>query len=293
MGVATHLLLIGFGIFELVLVLRYFLRGKNVALLNPKGLIAHQQMNLIFYTVGILLIVAVPTIFLLYFVAWKYRESNNRATYDANQRLTKRGSLGLWAIPTVVVLLLTVVMIPATHRLAPKKVISSDAATLKVQVIALRWKWLFIYPEQKVASLNYLQIPVDIPVTFELTTDEAPMSSFWIPNLGGQLYTMTGHVNRLNLIATTAGEYPGSSAEINGAGFSKMRFTARASSVIEFEQWVQEAKNSNKTLDMPTYKDMVRPSEGNQATLYASYDDALYDTVVAKYTGSSRGHSHH
>ena len=150
----------------------------------------------------------------------------------------------------------------------------------------MRWKWVFIYPEQQIATVNFVNVPVGTPVTFELTADEAPMSSFWIPNLGGQLYSMTGHVNRLNLMAEEAGDYPGSSAEINGAGFAGMKFTARASQPKDFDAWVQRVKQSSDVLDAASYKSLVQPSENNPAVFYSAYDNDLYDTVVTKYMGS-------
>jgi cytochrome o ubiquinol oxidase subunit 2 len=151
---------------------------------------------------------------------------------------------------------------------------------------------LFIYTEQNIATVNFVQIPVNTSVQFELTADEAPMSSFWIPNLGGQLYSMTSHVNRLNLMADTPGDYPGSSAEINGAGFSGMKFTARASSEQDFGLWVQTVKQSPNVLDGAVYDKVLAPSENNPVEFYSAYDEGLYDKVIAKYEGPGGGHTH-
>ena len=156
-------------------------------------------------------------------------------------------------------------------------------------MVALRWKWLFIYPEQGIATVNYVQVPTGTPVTFELTADDAPMSSFWIPNLGGMLYAMTGHVNHLNLLAETPGDYPGSSAEINGAGFAGMKFTARATSMADFEAWVRLVKPSSEVLNAAEYERLLEPSENNPAVVYASVDRDLYDKVLMKYNGA---HNH-
>jgi cytochrome o ubiquinol oxidase subunit 2 len=155
----------------------------------------------------------------------------------------------------------------------------------------MQWKWLFIYPEQNIATVNFVQIPEDTPVEFELTADEAPMSSFWIPNLGGMLYAMTGHNNRLHLIADTPGDYPGSSAEINGAGFAGMQFTARASSRGDFDQWLQKVKRSPAVLDGAEYAKLLKPSENNPAAFYSATEEGMYDKVLKKYMGSgSHGH---
>jgi cytochrome o ubiquinol oxidase subunit II len=177
-----------------------------------------------------------------------------------------------------------------THRLVPQNQIASTAKPLTIEVVAQRWKWLFIYPEQNVATVNYVQLPSGTPVTFQLTADETPMSSFWIPNLGGMLYAMTGHVNRLNLLPTTLGDYPGSSAEINGAGFAGMKFTARVSTKDDFDNWVQGVKQQTAVLDTPEYQKLLQPSENNPAASYAAVESGLYDKVLMKYMGP--GHDH-
>ncbi len=286
-------LLIFLLLIDLMLLIVLLLHGNNVALFNSKGLIARQQHGLMIYTAGILLTIAIPSVFLVYFTAWKYRESNTHASYNPNKRHGKWFNFSAWAIPTVFMLVLASMMWPATHKLQPRKAIAADTKPLTIQVISMRWKWLFIYPDQDIATVNFVQIPVNTPVQFELTADEAPMSSFWIPNLGGQLYSMTSHVNRLNLIADTPGDYPGSSAEINGAGFSGMKFTARASSAQDFELWVQAVKQSPNVLDAATYERVLAPSENNPATFYSAFESDLYDKVILKYEGPSGGHTHH
>ena len=271
---------------DFALLIRYLVHGKNVALFNPKGLIAHEQLSLMVFTVTVLLAIAVPTLFILFFTAWKYRESNAKATYAPGARHSKLLDLSMWLIPTAFMLVLAIVMWSATHRLIPQQTIAADAKPLRIQVVSMRWKWLFIYPDHNIATVNFVQVPLNTPVQFELTADEAPMSSFWIPNLGGQLYSMTGHVNRLNLLADTPGDYPGSSAEINGAGFSGMKFTARASSMEDFDRWVQEVKQSPDVLDTATYESVLKPSENNPTAFYSAFEPSLYENVLMKYAGS-------
>lgn len=285
--------LLVFPVAGFILLLRLLIADKNVALFNPKGLIAQEQHNLMIFSVFVLLTIAFPVLFILFSIAWKYRDTNPEAIHTPIAKHSKSLVLIIWLIPTVFIVILATVMIPATHRLSPKKSIAADIKPMKIQVVALRWKWLFIYPEQKIATVNYMQIPIDTPVTFELTADETPMSSFWIPNLGGQLYAMTGHVNPLNLMATVPGDYPGSTAEINGRGFAGMRFTARASSTENFEQWVQETKQSPYQLDEAAYKELLKPSENNPVAAYSAYEKDLYDKVVMKYMGTTEGHGHH
>jgi cytochrome o ubiquinol oxidase subunit 2 len=265
------------------LLIAVFLHGNNVALFNPKGLIAHQQHGLMLLVVGIMFVIAIPTLSFFFYTVWKYRESNTKAVHDPNVRHGKLLDVTIWLIPTAFAVVLAVIMWGATHRLEPQKSIAADAQPITIQVVSMRWKWLFIYPEQKIATVNFVQIPVHTPVHFQLTADDAPMSSFWIPNLGGQLYTMTGMVNNLNLMADEQGDYPGSSAEINGAGFAAMKFTARASSRDDFDSWVKAVKQSTGVLDAATYQNLLKPSENNPSVFYSSATAGLYDAVLMKY----------
>lgn len=273
-----------------VLLIAYLIHDKNIAVFHPKGLIAQEQLRLTLFASGMLLAAAIPTMFLLYFTAWKYRESNSKALHDPHVKLNRSFVWTMWLVPLVFALVLAGFMWPATHKLEPKKQIAADAKPMTIQVIAMRWKWVFLYPDQNIATVNFVQLPVDTPVKFELTGDEVPMSSFWIPNLGGQLYAMTSHVNTLNLMAETPGDYPGTTAEINGAGFAGMRFVARASSAADFERWVNETKQSGHMLDSAAYTDLLKPSENNPAAYYGAYDTSLYGKVIMKYMGSHAAH---
>ena len=286
-------LLVLTGLVDLGLLIAYLIQGKNIALFNPKGVIAHEQFSLMMFVSAVLFAVAIPVLCILFFTAWRYRESNTKAKHVPDSRHSKLFILSLWLFPTAIMLVLASVMWPATHRLAPQKSIDSSVKPITIQVITLRWKWLFLYPEQGIATVNFVQIPVNTPVKFEMTADETPMSSFWIPNLGGQLYAMTSHVNRLNLMADTTGDYPGSTPEINGAGFAGMKFTARVSSDKDFKQWVQTVGQSESNLDTATYGELLLPSQNNKVALYSAFDDSLYDNVIMKYNGSMEGHGHH
>lgn len=294
-GLSKRLFGYGSFAFRLVIVLEAMIlialvfNGKNFALLNPKGPIAGEQLNLMLFSGALLLTIAVPTLVLLYFVAWKYRETNEKATYDPHTRRGKFFVFSMWAIPSIFMLVLMLVMWPATHKLEPGKQIASNNKPITIQVVAMQWKWVFIYPEQNIATVNYVQIPTDTPVVFELSADESPMSSFWIPNLGGQLYAMTGHVNRLNLMAEKPGDYPGSSAELNGAGFAGMKFIAHTSTNEAFDLWVKKVQGSPNVLDAAEYKKLLVPSESNQAAFYSHADSDLFDNLLLKYNGS---HNH-
>ncbi|HSX00302.1 MAG TPA: COX aromatic rich motif-containing protein [Patescibacteria group bacterium] len=269
----------------LALIVTLLLRGKNIALFNSKGTIAHEQRDLIILTMGILFAIAIPTLILFFFTAWKYRESNSGASRASSNRHSKLLVPGIWFIPCAVAIVLAMIMWPAAHRLDPKKMIAADSKPLTIQVVSMRWKWVFIYPEQHIATVNFVQIPIHTPVHFELTADEAPMSSFWIPNLGGQLYSMTGHMNQLNLMGDTPGDYTGSSAEINGTGFSGMKFTTRVGSKDAFDVWVRGVNLSGHALDAAEYDRLLKPSQNNADTFYWLAENDLYDKVLMKYMG--------
>ena len=274
----------------LLVLIGVLLRGQNVALFNPKGMIAQHQLDLGLLTVGIMLIIGIPALAIFFFIAWKYREDNPKAKRDPNAGHGKWLNVAIWAAPTAIMLTLAPIMWAGTHRLEPQKKIDANAKHLTIQVVAMRWKWLFIYPEQQIATVNYVQVPVDTPVTFQLTGDEAPMSAFWIPNWGGMLYAMNGHVNSLNLMADTPGEVPGSVAEINGAGFAGMRFIANATPQDAFDNWATRIKMTSTVLNDSAYKGLLKPSENHPEEFYSVTDQDLYAKVVGKYTGAHAGH---
>lgn len=272
------------------MVMWVLIRDHNVSLFNPQGYIADEQHRLFILIGGLLLLISTPVILGLYFVAWKYRETSPHATLHPGKSHGRSFVLLMWGFPILCFVLFVSILWPATHKLEPRKAIASDVKPLTIQVVALRWKWLFLYPEQGVASVNAVQLPKDRPVIFELTADAAPMSSFWIPNLGGQLYAMTGHVNRLNLMPRTIGQYDGRSAEINGAGFSGMTFKANVSTPDEFNNWVLQNRQNSPAMDKAMYANLMKPSEYMPETQYGDYPGDLYSSITKKYMGSHSSH---
>ncbi len=277
------------GIVVFGVTLSYLLGGTDVALFNPKGMVANEQYQLLIVSTLVMLGFALPVILTIYFFAWKYREGNQRTAHLPETKNSRALLLFAWGGPLVIVIILASLMLPATQRLQPQSSIKTDRKQITVQVVSLNWKWLFIYPEHDVASVNFTQVPVDTPVRFELTADGAPMSSFWIPHLGGMLYTMTGHVNPLNLVADTVGDYPGKSAEINGKGYAGMTFTARVSSQADFDAWVTETKRSPVSLTDAEYKKLLEPSENVKPAFYKNPNPGLFKSIVSKY---SEGHQY-
>ncbi|HEY5806112.1 MAG TPA: ubiquinol oxidase subunit II, partial [Candidatus Saccharimonadales bacterium] len=215
------------------------LRG-TVAILEPKGLIALQQRDLIFFTALLSLLVIVPVYALTIFIVWKYRAVNKKTKYTPDWDGHKGIEALWWTVPCAIILVLSVVTWQTSHKLDPYQPIRSPKKPLTIQVVALEWKWLFIYPEQNIATVNYFQIPENTPINFEITSD-APMNSFWIPQLGSQIYAMPGMTTTLNLIADEPGKYNGASANISGAGFASMRFVAEAVPRADFDNWVAKA----------------------------------------------------
>jgi cytochrome o ubiquinol oxidase subunit 2 len=174
-----------------------------------------------------------------------------------------------WAIPFEVVLVLGALTWSSTHALDPEKLLTSAQPPLTVQVVALPWKWLFIYPEEGIASVNELTIPTNRPVTFQITAD-APMNSFWIPALGGQMYAMTGMTTNLNLMASESGTYVGKSANYSGEGFAHMNFAVRAVSPNEFATWVTQTRTAPASLTETSYRALAAPGEVDGVRYYGS-----------------------
>jgi cytochrome o ubiquinol oxidase subunit 2 len=278
------------GLFDLAVLIATLLRGHDVALFHPKGLIAQQELRMIIISGSVLCLIGIPAVLLFYFFAWKYRETNEKAVYNPHNHHGRLFIITIWTIPCIFMFIMSTIMWSATHKLDPHTPIASTTKPLVVEVVAMRWKWLFIYPEQHIAAVNYVMLPKGTPVRFELTADEAPMSSFWIPHLSGQLYAMTGHVNELNILPDTPGDYQGSSAEINGAGFAGMKFMAHVDTTDTFDQWVSATRESSAELTGSAYQNLLHPSENNSAAYYANPAIDLYNNVVMKYAGS---HTHH
>ena len=209
---------------SVLLVIVFLMHGETAALLAPKGFVADEELVLMKNVVLLMLIVAVPVLSLLFFFAWWYRAENTRAVYMPQWEHGPMSELVWWAIPIEIVLVLGAITWTSTHALDPYKALTVGGNPLTIQVVALEWKWLFIYPEQNIATVNVVYIPVNRPIEFQITAD-APMNSFWIPELGGQIYAMTGMSTELNLIANQTGTFTGRSANYSGEGFARMSFT--------------------------------------------------------------------
>ncbi|HEY5442177.1 MAG TPA: ubiquinol oxidase subunit II [Candidatus Saccharimonadales bacterium] len=260
----------------------WYFHHTTVAVLEPAGPVARQERSLIFTGLLLSLIVVIPVFGLLFGFAWRYREGNTKANYSPKLAGSRLAETVWWLVPSLLILVISVLDWHSSHALDPYRPLEAKTKPITVQVIALDWKWLFIYPQQNIASVNFVQFPAGTPVNFQITAD-APMNSFWIPRLGGQIYAMPGMSTQLNLLADHNGKFYGSSANISGNGFAGMHFIAKASSQADFNNWVNVIKHTSSPLNLNTYGLLAKPSTNSPVSYYSSVEGGLYDEVVMKF----------
>ncbi|HVV67196.1 MAG TPA: ubiquinol oxidase subunit II [Candidatus Saccharimonadales bacterium] len=283
MNKKPKLVLVGVAVAAFIVALAVYLSGHTIDVLQPAGQISYKERQLIILGVLLSVVVVVPTFALTIFIAWKYREGNHRPKkYNPDWDHSWLFESVWWGIPIVIIGVLSVVTWRSAHALDPYKALVSNKTPLTVQVVSLDWKWLFIYPQQNVASVNFAQIPTDTPVNFELTSDTV-MNSFWVPQLGGQIYAMPGMNTELHLIADRDGAFNGSSANISGSGFAGMTFTVRSGSTASFNSWVKQAQAANRPLNSATYAQLAAPSKYNPPSYYSTVQKKLYDDIMIAY----------
>jgi cytochrome o ubiquinol oxidase subunit II len=265
-----------------------FLAGSDIAILQPAGIIAEKQRNLLLFASLLSLVVILPVFALTFFIAVRYREGNTKARYSPDWDHHLALETLWWGIPIAIILVLSVVTWRSSHDLDPTRALASSQKPLTIQVVALQWKWLFIYPEQHIATVNYVQFPANRPITFNITAD-APMNSFWIPRLGGQIYAMAGMSTQLHLMANSTGTYNGSSANLSGSGFADMKFIVKSTSTSDFDSWTKHTISSKDVLDYESYASLARPSVASAPFSYHVPDSTLYDRVVMQYMSPNMG----
>ena len=256
------------------------LGGCSEGVLDPKGPIAFAERKILFNATCIMLAIVIPVMFATLGVAFWFRASNERARYRPNFAYSGRIEMLVWSIPLMTVLLVGTVAWVGAYDLDPLKPITSSAKPVKVQVVSLDWKWLFIYPEEGVASVNQLTIPVGTPVSFELTSSGV-MNSFFVPQLAGQIYTMAGMVTHLNLQADYSGTYRGTSANFSGDGFADMHFNVDAVPSGNFVQWVASTRSAGPLLDAQAYADLVKPSRAVAPFTYRTITPGLFAGILS------------
>ncbi len=265
-----------------LLLLTATLSGCSSVILNPKGLIAADEKQIIIVSALLMLTVVVPVIFLTFFFSWRYRESNTKSSYLPNWDNNIWIEIVCWSVPLVIIVILGGITWRSSHQLDPYQPLSSPVKPVIIQAVSLEWRWLFIYPEENIATINYVQLPVNRPVRFIITA-EGPMNSFQIPALGGQIYAMAGMQSKLNLIANAQGDFRGVSANFTGEGFSDMKFFAHVGSEEEFDQWVKTVKQSNNILTINNYSQLIKPNKNNEVQYFSAVSNNLFMSIVMKY----------
>ncbi len=260
------------------------MRGHTIALLQPKGEVALKQRNLLLFSALLSLVVVVPVFILTAFIAVRYREGNKKASYTPNRDGSRTLEAIWWCIPLILILILSVVTWQSSHSLDPYKQLQSSQRPVKIQAVAMDWKWLFLYPDDRIALVNQLYIPVGRPINFELTS-QGPMNSFWIPQLGGQVYAMSGMSTKLHLAADTPGVYQGQSSNISGDGFSDMKFQTYAVPDTEYAAWVQKTQQPQRMLDEKTFADLKKPSQNNVPLAYSFYTEDFFTALMHETMG--------
>lgn len=262
------------------------LSGCSSVLLSPKGDVGMQERSLILTALGLMLLVVVPVIILTLVFAWRYRASNAKARYAPKWAHSTAIEAVVWTVPCIIVAILAVIAYRTSYSLDPYRPIDSKVKPITVEVVAMDWKWLFIYPDYGVASVNQMAMPVDVPVNFKITSDTV-MNSFFIPQLGSQVYAMAGMETKLHLIANAPGEYEGLSANYSGAGFSDMHFKAIATSRQGFAQWIKHAKSMPGGLDAQAYQALAKPSVKAPIAYYSTVAPGMFGTIVNQYMAAS------
>ncbi len=265
---------------------------QRAGVLDPQGPVGYAERLILINATGIMLVVVLPVILMALGFAWWFRASNTKATYVPTLSYSGQVELVVWSIPTMIVILLAGVGWISSHELDPRKPLKADAKPIQVQVVSLDWKWLFIYPEQNVATLNQLYIPAGTPVEFSLTSATV-MNAFFVPQLGSQIYTMPGMTTHLNLMADKPGDFPGLSSHFSGDHFSDMRFITHSLPAAEFAEWVNRTKGENKPLDENAYNVLLRPGIETPQT-YSAVDPKMFERILdlAAPQGMSHGKGH-
>ncbi|MDF0486639.1 ubiquinol oxidase subunit II [Sphingomonas sp. H39-1-10] len=257
------------------------LPGCAGGVLDPRGPVSAAEKLILLNSLAIMLAIVIPTIIGTLAVAWWFRASNTRARYRPSWSYSGRIELVTWSIPAMVVLLLGGIGWVGSHDLDPPKPLVSKTEPITVQVVSLDWKWLFIYPDLGIASVNRLVVPSGTPISFQLTSATV-MNSFFVPQLGGQIYTMAGMTTRLHLQADRPGSYQGLSAQFSGDGFSRMRFTVDAVPDAQFARWAAQAKGGAPVLDAASYAALREPSQGLAPFTYGAVAPGLFDAIVGQ-----------
>lgn len=255
---------------------------SNMIALNPKGPIARDETFLIYTAIGLMLIVVIPVFVMVFWFARRYRASNKKATYQPQWGHSTVIELFIWLIPIAIIAVLSYLTWTRTIKLDPYKPIEGQEQSLRVEVVSMDWNYLFIYPDYNIASVNELVIPSNTPLSFRLTSSTV-MTSFFIPQLGSQVYAMAGMQTWLHLLAEDTGTYRGQNMEFSGPGYHTMHFKVLTETPEEFSQWVEKAKQSPDSLSMDEYHKIDQPASDYPVTTYSSVMPGLFDHIMSPF----------
>jgi cytochrome o ubiquinol oxidase subunit 2 len=266
-------------------------QAANLPVIDPQGPGALAQRNLLFLVTGLVLIVVVPVFLLTFWFVWRYRASNPAGRYTPEWSSSPPLEVAIWLVPALIVSTIGYLVWTDTHSLDPYRRAAAPAAPLDIEVVAQDWKWLFIYPEQNIASVNEFVFPSDRPVRIKLTSDTV-MNALYIPGLAGQIYAMAGMQTELNFKASGPTELVGRNTQFSGDGFPDQQFKVRAASPSQFDAWIANARRSSATLDDGAYAKLAKPSSNVPITFYASVTPGLFERIIEKYAGPAMHHEH-
>jgi cytochrome o ubiquinol oxidase subunit 2 len=258
----------------------------NEGVLDPHGPVGKAERVILYDSTAIMLAVIIPVIVLTLVFAWWFRARNSRARYRPDWEYSGRIEMIIWSIPALVILFLGGIAWTGSHDLDPPAPLKDSAAPLDIEVISLDWRWLFIYPQEGIASLNRLVVPAGVPLRFRLTSTTV-MNSFFVPQLGSQIYAMPNMVTRLNLKADQPGTFEGLSAQFSGDGFSDMRFDLVAAEPQAFKDWVDATKTQGGTLDANTFEELSRPAKAAGAQTYSRVSEGLFDRISSGHMAAA------
>jgi len=256
---------------------------STILLFDPKGPIGEAERFVIIAAIMLMMIVVIPVFIMNFWFPRKYRASNTESTYMPKWSHSPKIEFFMWAVPIVIVTVLAILAWTSTHSLDPYKPIPSAEKPVNIEAVCLDWKWLFIYPDHNIATVNQITFPVKVPVSFKITSDTV-MASFFIPQLGSQIYAMAGMQTRLHLLADEPGVYSGHNQQFTGRGYADMHFKANAVSMEEFQSWVEKIRESPEKLDLDRYEKLAKPSDGYYpVTYFSSVKPDLFKYILHKY----------
>lgn len=263
------------------------LTGCNTSvsgLLNPKGVVAYQERKLFFDTMALMLIVVLPVIIMSFTFVYHYQESHRTRDYKPNWAHSYFLEALWWGIPCVIIVILAIITWVKTHELDPyARIAGHNDKPILIQAIALPWKWLFIYPELNIATVNYVMVPIGAQVEYWITADNVSMSALFIPQLGSQVYAMAGMRTRLHLVANEIGTFEGMNTQFNGEGFSDMHFPVYVVSPEKMQTWITQIKSSSQPLNAEAYNQLLMPSINNKPAFYSGVEPDLFQHVLDAY----------